>query len=176
MSEEPFECTGCQNVKKICYKEIDLSGEMSYDLCENCPYLKKKLHGIEQDSQNPASESFARVCCAKCGLSSEDFLVFKKLGCPNCFSTFETLISKELIKQKALPEKVLKACEQNTPTSFYIQTMNTKYEQNPGSTRVYDLSEALSDALQKENYENAARLRDQINEIKEDEDEAAEPT
>ncbi|MCH9614698.1 MAG: hypothetical protein SP1CHLAM54_13350 [Chlamydiia bacterium] len=85
------------------------------------------------------------VCCGNCGTDLQAVKTNSPLGCFECYHVFEDIIRQELGgnhshigRSKAAPEL---------------------------SNRLTELNVELNEALKKENYEQAAWLRDQIKEL-----------
>ncbi len=99
---------------------------------------------IESKPRNPV--------CEKCGTSYQDFQKTGKFGCDNCYEMYEDSI-KPLLRRLhgnvghhgKTPEKISK----NLKTDVEIDR----------------LKELLSRAVEKEEYEKAAELRDRIKEL-----------
>jgi protein arginine kinase activator len=90
-----------------------------------------------------------QVTCGQCGLTLEGFTNGGKFGCEGCYSVF----AKEV---KALVKTVQAATRHEG-----------KFPRRMGATirtrhRTDELKEALQAAISQENYEEAARLRDEI--------------
>ncbi len=81
------------------------------------------------------------------------------LGCPECYLVFADVLLAELIAKHALPIHV-KNTKKTQPLHFGKSPHRAL--SLPTSSRLMALNEALNDALKKENYEQAAWLRDQI--------------
>ena len=90
------------------------------------------------------------------------------MGCSQCYTIFGDLLVQELIAEDKIPTSMQNA-RRNQP--LHIGKTPDKPVNIPSSSRLTALSEALNDALQRENYEEAAWLRDQIKEIMDKKDE-----
>ncbi len=175
MSERPLECSECKKPIKVIYKEIDQQVFTCTHMCENCPVFQKKLHGSEAEYEN-LKWSNRGLCCVKCGTSTESLSVSTSLGCPECYKIFETLIIEKILSEELIPEKVRSSYHANSSIAFHMGHTPLQRESKVLSNTVTDLSEALNDALQKENYEQAAQLRDQINQLMDTPDEKPSST
>jgi len=104
-------------------------------------------------SLNPEPAAAAGVRCEQCGFTHNDFKKQGRFGCPACYDTFSALIEPMLdtmhkgithtgkVPQKALARKSL-------------------YD------RLTKLETDLTEAIKSERYEDAARTRDEINQVK----------
>ena len=92
----------------------------------------------------------AALRCSNCGMSLADFRRLGKLGCSHCYAQFE----REL-------EPLLKRIHQS------VEHAGKRPKDLPGGRRdvrreLERLRQQLQDAVSREAYEEAARLRDQI--------------
>ena len=87
--------------------------------------------------------------CPSCGLSYEDFKKKGRLGCGKCYETFRIFLLPLLKKIHSSVTHVGKA-----PTSLDKQVS--------GKLKVTELDQRLRRAIQLEEYEEAAKLRDKI--------------
>ena len=167
MEDRPLECSHCKKTIAIVYKEIEKGIISSTHMCESCPFYKKKLHG-EEDSLKKSSQkdSEATLVCNSCQTSLETFLIDGSLGCSECYNVFSEVITQKLKTEGLIPQKLQVVLEENNQTHLHLGTTPNEELSTELATQVTDLNEALSDALQKENYEQAATLRDQIKNLK----------
>ncbi|PCI92954.1 hypothetical protein COB11_06230 [Candidatus Aerophobetes bacterium] len=171
MTDRPLECSHCKKTITTIYKEIERGVMNCSEMCEECPFLKKKLHG--EDSSNHIasfSEKGNGLCCEKCSTSYETFSLDGTLGCPECYSIFSDLITKKLKTEGLIPDKMQNILNKNEHIHLHLGKGPNEHLNSTISTQVTDLNEALNDALQRENYEQAAELRDQIKQLVENTD------
>jgi protein arginine kinase activator len=135
-------------------------------LCQDCVEQTEKPLTFDQffsglldffggmpESVSPAQNSKECICkCPRCGLSYEDFKKTGRLGCSDCYQTFQ----REL-------ESVLKNIqggnrhEGKYPQKSGVELLNRR--------KLSRLKLELAKAIEEEQYENAAKLRDQIREL-----------
>jgi protein arginine kinase activator len=140
-----------------------ISGKMQkIDLCEKCAKekgvadpagfsLADMLLGLGAADEIKANGT-EELVCPQCGFTQPDFKKTGRLGCPQCYVTFEeglSVILKDMHKGTAhkgkVPSRAAKA-----------QLFQTKLK---------TLHAELQSAVQSENYEQAASLRDQISQL-----------
>ena len=94
------------------------------------------------------------IRCEKCGNTFNDIVNSGKIGCADCYTTFydKLLPSLQRIHGKTRHEG-------KNPTRIKAEVTNV----NP----IEDLEEQLRIAIDEQNFEKAAQLRDKINELKE---------
>lgn len=133
--------------------------------------LLSGLLGIQANEQKDGS--LAGVVCPVCGTTYENFVEDSRFGCADCYSVFGPLLGENIRhlqgserhvgkrpvshldeKQKNMPENLAEQSESN---------MVLKKEE-----RIKLLQARLKDALRREDYEEAAHLRDEIRRQKEE--------
>lgn len=90
--------------------------------------------------------------CSFCGLSYEEFKEKGRLGCGNCYLTFRKLLLPLL-------KRVHGATQHTGKTPGHIDKKVSR------QTKINDLQAHLKRAIQSEEYEEAAKIRDQIKEL-----------
>lgn len=160
MPERPIECSHCQKPADITYKQIAQGTTACTQMCHECPILQKKLYGMPDASEGTALPGeVPSLCCAICMTTLESLQTGGALGCSHCYVVFE----------KPLLEKFLDHTDQFAENPFPLahrgKTPQTSLPLSLPS-QLETLSEALHAAVQKEQYEQAAWLRDQIKELK----------
>ena len=95
------------------------------------------------------------IRCEKCGNTFNDIVNSGKIGCADCYTTFydKLLPSLQRIHGKTRHEG-------KNPTII-------KAEVTDSANPIEDLEEQLRFAIERQNFEKAAQLRDKINELKE---------
>jgi len=137
-------------------------------LCEECAQKKGAqmethfgladlLAGLaDVGGQFSKTKKETRVKCSRCGLTYEDFKKVGRLGCGECYSTF---------KEVLLP--LLKRIHGST--QHYGKSPTKKAARVPKTTKVknglQELRDGLQKAIQLEEFEEAAKLRDKIREM-----------
>ena len=91
--------------------------------------------------------------CKTCGESLADFQQSGLLGCPDCYEAFSDRIIPVLQRAHGNTQHVGEA-----PAGVDEQAEKRK--------KLYDLQEQLAKAVREENFEQAAKLRDEINHLK----------
>ncbi len=167
MTERPVECSHCKKHIKVTYKEIIGAGILCSEMCEDCPILEKKLHG-DPEKSSQFHEKDTTLCCANCMTTLESVKTGYPLGCGNCYLVFEDILIKDLSEKGKIPSGLRKELSSKQSTSLHPGKSPGTMVEIPSSARLTSLNEALNEALKKENYEQAAWLRDRINEITEE--------
>uniref|UniRef100_A0A7C4XTU4 UVR domain-containing protein n=1 Tax=candidate division WOR-3 bacterium TaxID=2052148 RepID=A0A7C4XTU4_UNCW3 len=150
-------CDDCKkNPATIYFKDASYGKIKELRLCEECArkrgiLLDKKLSPLEilQKLLKEQSLQDEKVLCPVCFLSLAEFKRYGRFGCCNCITVFEPYI-KSLIKEVQESDR------------------HIGKKVKPGARRVveiFKLREELKRALEKECYEDAARIRDRLKEL-----------
>jgi protein arginine kinase activator len=133
-------------------------------ICEECAQEKGLIR--EEDSELPIANILSgllegkdvvgagdvKEACPRCGLKASDFRKQGKLGCPECFRTFEKDVRAIVSQMAARPRHTGKV-----PRSMVIELGE--------SARSEGLRDELREAVEREEYELAAQLRDRLREL-----------
>lgn len=166
--ERPIECSHCKRSIKIIYQDIQLHESNEVGMCNKCPILNKKLHGTKGKSATShpiTQESVQTLHCGNCETSQEALQTGEGLGCSECYVVFEELILQDLVQANKIGPRVRSALSKKKYASLHIGKTPHQPKEITLSKRLQELTEALNEALKGENYEQAAWLRDQIQEI-----------
>ena len=90
--------------------------------------------------------------CKVCGFSFDDIVNLGKFGCSNCYETFHDKVDNVFLKMHG-------------KNRYKGNKMNVKVTTNKEET-IKKLEKELKESIEVENYENAAKLRDEIKELK----------
>ena len=160
LPDRPLECSECKKPIYVQYTEVvgDLITQTS--MCADCPELQRRLHGVPAKSAEEAAiEAGTRLACGNCGTTLEALRVGASLGCSECYQVFEDVILPEMLAAGKLPPRL--ATAKKTIPIHIGRAPGESQELNP-SLRLLALNEALNETLKREDYEQAAWLRDQI--------------
>ena len=94
--------------------------------------------------------------CKVCGFSFDDIVNLGKFGCSNCYDTFHDKLDHVFLKMHG-------------SNRYKVNKINIKPEINKEETKeekINRLEKELKESIEVENYENAAKLRDEIKELK----------
>lgn len=158
MIDRPVECSQCKKPIKVAYKEIAGDSILSTEMCADCPVLQGKLHG----EPNLAKPQEGGLFCGNCGTSLEAVKMGQPLGCADCYAVFGDLLVGELLTAEAIPPSLQQKMSSKRLQAIHIGKSPDKPADITLSSRLASLNEALNEALKRENYEQAAWLRDQI--------------
>ncbi len=133
------------------------------DLCEDCAKTKgvndptgfslaDLLLGLGASQEIEQAGGGAEVKCARCGFSQADFKKAGRLGCPDCYKAFAEGL-----------EGLLKSMHKGTR---HVGKVPESLRQTRDlSDRLKTLQKRLAKAIEEENFEQAALLRDEIKQM-----------
>lgn len=158
--DRPLECGECKKPIAVKYTEITDDGIVHTSMCSDCPELQRRLHGTHPQAIAEAQLGpQAALVCGNCGTTFEEIKRGHRLGCPECYTVFEDLLLIEMQVANRFPAK--QAPSKKNPSIHIGRLRGEKLTINP-SSRLIALNEALKEMLSREDYEEAALLRDQI--------------
>lgn len=157
---KPLKCDVCSEPATVHLTQIINNQIHKIDLCENCAEQK----GITDPSGysladllvKPESEStpeVAALSCPECGCTQREFKKTGRLGCASCYETFASVVSPALLNMHKGDSHRGKVPQRALERATYID-------------RLGSLESGLKDAISSERYEDAARMRDEIIELK----------
>lgn len=104
------------------------------------------LFGVNKKEESAPESASKESSCAACGMTWGDFKKTSRLGCPNCYAAFATELEPMILgMQKGFSEHCGKR-----PASAAV------------NEEIEKLQKALKAAISAQNFEEAARIRDQI--------------
>lgn len=169
--DRPLECSECKKPINVFYTDVSTKSISHTHMCADCPQLEKKLRGPapSEEPGDPGSRA-SSLCCGNCGTTLETVRMGALLGCGTCYDIFEDVLIDELKSQKKMPSKVI---QKRRSSALHMGRTPGQAAVMSTSMRLLALNEALSETLSREDYEQAAWLRDQIKELTEGEDSEA---
>ena len=161
-----MQCDECKNNEAVINFTQIVNNEMTtYHLCEKCAE-KKGLGEEEKIKDSPLSSFMSEIGteakgaltsgkdtqseCKACKAKFSDFKKTGRLGCPECYNAFEAELSSLLRKIHGSHIHVGKGLKKDSN------------EISPIKNKIRDLKKRLEDSVSREEYEMAARLRDEL--------------
>jgi protein arginine kinase activator len=158
-------CDICkQNVATVHLTQMVEGKTKKVDLCEGCSKdkgvddptgfsLADLLLGLGAGQEMEQAMAGSEVKCPHCGFTQADFKKAGRLGCPECYDTFAEGL-----------ESLLKTMHKGTK---HLGKAPQIFRQNQDLTdKLKALQSKLDKAIHEENFESAARLRDEMNQVK----------
>jgi len=159
---KPHLCSIChEHPATVHYTEIVNNKLRKLNLCEHCAREKglgvtaqfsvaEILKGLTE--QTPQQSAEPELTCDFCGLSFGRFKKVGRLGCPHCYETFRDHLEPILSDIHKNIEHVGKG-----PSAGAMIDTTTK--------QLTELNRELKRAVETEEYERAAQLRDEIKQL-----------
>ena len=153
-------CDHCSNKATIFLTKVEGDQLKKIAICQECaenPALVAK-EGLEQLLGIPAlpivpqPTSSVTLSC-RCGYSLEDLTRIGRLGCPECYHTFQSFIEDRI---SSIHRGI-----QHTGKKIHVELTDEMLER-----KQKQLLEELNSAIENEEFEKAASLRDEIESIK----------
>lgn len=158
--DRPLECYECKKPIVVHYTEIIGSNITHTSHCADCPILQRKLHGVQKHPQEGAElEGAGNLCCGNCGTTLEAVQMGTPLGCTTCYEVFADVLLSEMLAANKIS---LRISPNKTSIPLHIGRVPGETAEITPSLRLLALNEALNETLKREDYEQAAWLRDQI--------------
>ena len=166
-------CEACkQNQATVHLTEIVNEQMSELHLCEACANQKGAqveshfgladlLSELADFSKTPEAEDVATKACPSCGMTYDDFRKVGRLGCAQCYQTFKRSLGGLLKRIHGSPIHLGKS------PARLVKPAKAK-------TELADLKKRLSRAIDQEEFEEAARLRDQVRRMEQQEQQAKE--
>ena len=165
-------CKNCnKNEASFHYTEIINGVKKEIALCDEC---RNKLGissldfniplGIpdffsdffEESSFLPEIEEVKKMKCNDCGITYDEFIDGGRVGCSNCYTTFESKL--DAILKNIHGSNFHKGRILNSPKI----KKQTNIEEHSKSNEIQELKNKLKELVKEEKYEEAAKIRDEI--------------
>lgn len=167
----PLKCDLCDNQATVHLTQIVNHKVHKVDLCEACAQAKGVTDPsgfsladlLLKASLNPEPSGAEGLRCEHCGFVPEEFKKTGRLGCPQCYEALTALVDPMLENMHKGTAHVGKVPE---------HALERKLLQDRLST----LESNLKTAIEAERYEDAARFRDEIVQVREEADHTKAPT
>lgn len=165
--DRPLECSECKKAIAVKYTLVIGDTITHTVMCQDCPVLQRHLFGSAHAAIPTVAESAAGIACGGCGTTLDAVRMGAALGCKTCYDIFEDIILSELQSGKKLSSRI--SLTKKSAPIHIGKSPGKALEINP-AMRLLALNEALTETLQREDYEQAALLRDQIKELTDDQE------
>ncbi len=122
--------------------------------------LEKKLQ-----HEAPSGQHIQELSCHQCHTAFSAIRSGNLLGCPDCYNAFEEQLVEELIKQDRIAQIACEALSTQPKAPLHRGKGPERSSEVALPQRLQELNQALNDAIGKENFEEAAYLRDAIKDL-----------
>lgn len=159
-------CDNCGSTQAVVHLTQIVNNQIStHRLCEKCA-AEKGLESAPEPTSLPLTDFLAQMGkdqaaesepasqqCSFCGLTFKEFRETGRLGCPHCYETYATHLQRLLRRVHGSTQHVGKVYLPPDPTASDV------------GRRLDALRRKLSRAVEAEDFERAAELRDEIKAI-----------
>jgi protein arginine kinase activator len=154
-------CDSCDRPATVHLTSVEAGGaRKEVHLCEACAEKKNVIHKQELNlgavvqaligsNQGAWSDELARLKCPVCGMKYMEFRAEGRLGCPHDYEVFRTGL-------EPLLQRIHRSVQHVGKRPGRGATASSRHRE------VLDLRRQLREAVEQENYERAAQLRDRI--------------
>ena len=158
----PLKCDLCSKPATVHLTQIVHNKVHKVDLCEECAQAKGVTDPsgfsladlLLKASLNPEpSTGSVGMRCEQCGFTQNDFKKHGRFGCPACYEAFKGLVEPML-------DNMHKGVTHTGKVPARALERKSLYD------RLTKLELDLNEAIKSERYEDAARARDEINQVK----------
>ena len=161
-------CESCKQQQATVHLTEIVNDQMTeLHLCEACANqkgaqveshfgLSDLLSGLADFSKTQEPEEVSTKACPACGMTYDDFRKVGRLGCAECYATFKRSLGSLLKRIHGSPMHIGKS------PARLVKLPKTKME-------LAELKRRLERAIEQEEFEEAARLRDQIRRMEQQE-------
>ncbi|MAS94563.1 MAG: excinuclease ABC subunit B [Verrucomicrobiales bacterium] len=173
-------CDVCQTEKATIFFSQMVEGKLQkVNLCKSCAdekgvtdptgyELANMLAGMgkESEPEKPASSDTDELTCDSCGFTQTDFKKTGRFGCANCYYVFDDGLDSllEAMHKHTQHKGKVPASFPNLPEAEPVETPSAEMEKSP-LDKLSELKESLSKSVEDEDYEEAARIRDEISQL-----------
>ena len=157
-----IKCNSCDNLATVHLTQIINNQIHKIDLCEECA----KIKGVADPEGFSFSDMFAgsvdsdtsqgtELTCVACGFTHADFRKNGRFGCAVCYDSFEPILSEIL--------------DGMHPSLHHRgKVPHLALDRVDNKTRIEYIERSLRNAVDAEDYEEAARFRDQLTALRTD--------
>ena len=162
-------CEVCKQAQATVHLTEIVNDQMTeLHLCEACANQKgaqveshfglaDMLSGLSDYGKTQEPEEVVTKACPTCGMTYDDFRKVGRLGCADCYATFKRSLGSLLKRIHGSPIHLGKS-----PVRLIKMAKVAK-------TELMDLKRKLERAIEHEEFEEAATLRDQIRRVEQQE-------
>lgn len=179
-----MKCDKCHKKATVHLTEIIDGKSREMHLCEECAQeqsmemeqqfgLSDLLAGLTDLGKQIPEMQKKKIVCVSCGLTYDDFRKSGRFGCADCYTAFKVQLEQLLKKIHGanvhfgkrplgdFEQKILQTTQQDTVLPEQRNSVDEK------TLKIEGLRQSLKTAIHREDFETAARLRDEIRAIEE---------
>lgn len=140
---------------------------MLFDGDSSFAKLLSGILGMNTESEDEEDEEAQSLACPMCGTTFGDFVQNGRFGCAECYETFGLLIRDNIKKLQGSDTHVGKHPRYLGELYEHAKIVSRKKEEESLCEQLSVLTAKQQEAVRDEDYEAAARYRDEIRSLKE---------
>lgn len=158
-----------------CSKKLGITNSIAMDFSmplDFPSFFGSFLEDFATPELMPMFKEVKQIQCESCGFTFDDIVNTGRLGCPNCYNTFEEQMAPILKKIQGANQHIGRIgkisnnhIENNQNNQNNQNKENKKDDNEKENSKLKKLQEDLQQAIKEERYEDAAKLRDEIKKI-----------
>lgn len=154
------------NLCSQCATDTDLGQLLDTDF----PFAKilSGILGIIPEAQDPQTQKMNQLSCPTCKMSYGEFIKHSQFGCPDCYDTFGLLLNNNIKKLQGSDTHVGKHPLYQSSGHTHAENVENARENETKEEQLAILKSRLQEAIEEEEYEAAAKYRDEMKQLKED--------
>ncbi len=159
------------NLCDKCAKELGLK-DMSFSMPISFSSFLGDFFNAYSDSLLPSFMGTKELQCNNCGTTFDDFINTGVFGCDECYDTFEDRIEPLLRKIQGSNKHIGRGYKNDDPTRKENNKkveIKEESEEDKTKSKIDVLQKDLQKAIKDERYEDAAKIRDEIIKLENDE-------
>lgn len=180
-------CERCKiREANIRYTEVINGVKSEHNLCSQCaqsteigqyaaifdgdfPFNKllSGILGMEYEDAAAGDVELGQVVCPVCHTSYSEFVKNSRFGCPDCYSVFDPLIGENIKKMQGSSSHTGKRPLRYEPEKSRSGSGKPELAELTDTEQLTLLNTKLKEAVREEDYESAAKYRDEIKSLKE---------
>ena len=154
------------NLCEECSKKLGIANEMNFNMpIDFSSFWGGFFDDLETPSLLNLMQGGTELRCKGCSNTFEDILNTGKFGCPECYETFETEIDELLNRMHGRNRHVGRLGIGERARVDNTQNSENKKNTNTENNKINELKTKLKDLIKEENYEEAAKVRDEIKKL-----------
>ncbi len=144
-----MKCNICNKEKKV-YSITLIESDGSKKEINICAECAEEEGIFIKQNKNPTY--IKNIVCPKCGYTLKRYIKTNKVGCEDCYTIFKSIIIEDILKKN--------------PDYIYPGPVPPDTKGLVKQIKKKQLKKLLDKAIENENYEEAARLRDLLSDDK----------
>ncbi len=177
-------CHMCGKPATLHFTQIINNEMKNIDLCDECAAKNGILEGqgtplamlaalgeaLFSDVKQNIS-ALSGIICSSCGCTPITFKETGRLGCANCYKDLKLIVDKLIessqkgechVGKKIINQHSENITEENKTATIHVK----KIKKTSSKSKLHELQIELSRAISDERYEDAAKIRDEIQKLK----------